>query len=152
MFAPTVATCAKLPPAADCSIAKPVSLVELSVQATSILLLDTALAVRLDGAASVSDAVRGRGPKTGAAWPYSNAPMSGAWPAKRPSFTFGRTAPASTALHPGWSVMTCAGMGTGGGPGTLKDVKQSSFETRMPCCSIPDAAVSDGMSGRSTPP
>ena len=67
-------------PLSDCSIAKPVSLVELSVQETSIRLLDTALAVRLVGAASVSDAVRGRGPKTGATWPYSNAPMSGALP------------------------------------------------------------------------
>ncbi len=51
VFAVSVAICEKLTPSVDRSTLKPASFVELSVHARSIRLEETAIAVRLEGAA-----------------------------------------------------------------------------------------------------
>src|SRR5918994_4739521 len=108
------------------------------------------------GAIVAGNAVRtavgsARGPNAGTVRPSSKAPRSGAAPVK-PSETFGRGVPASTALHEACSVSAWGGTGTGDGPRTSSASKHAVFEMRMPCVSRPDAALKAGRSACVTPP
>src|SRR4029453_10131567 len=93
-----------------------------------------------------------RGPNVGTATPRSKAPRSGAAPVNVVSLIFARRTPASTAGHPGCSVITCGGTRDGGGVGTLNVSKQVWCVTRTPGRSSPVPAASDGTSGYATPP
>src|SRR5687767_5925577 len=119
----------------------PLSSADWSLQLRRICEAD-AVAMRETGAAGTA----GRGPYTGLGAPCSWAPMSGP-PPENPLLTFGSTEPASMALHPARSVITCGGIDAGDGPGTWKSSKQSCLDTRMALISRPDAAANDHTSG-----